>query len=71
MARPKRPLPSARPNLLTVYDGRICIGHLLRRGESGVEAFDRDDRSLGIFAEVNAAANAVIAAAHTRAGVAR
>jgi hypothetical protein len=27
----------------------ICIGHALWRGRIGIEAFDRDDRSIGLF----------------------
>jgi hypothetical protein len=44
---------------LAVFDGRECIGHLLPRGESGIEAYDRDDRSLGIFPNPKTAADAV------------
>jgi hypothetical protein len=39
----------AETALLAVYDGRNCVGHLLHRGKSGVEAFDADDNSLGLF----------------------
>jgi hypothetical protein len=42
-----KPLPTT--GLLSVYDGQQCIGHLIRRGKAGVEAFDVEDRSLGIF----------------------
>jgi hypothetical protein len=62
MALSKRPHPTARPSLLTVYDGRTCIGILLMRGKAGVEAFDRDDRSLGIFETQELAARAISAA---------
>jgi hypothetical protein len=34
---------------LAVTDGQQCIGHILHRGKSGVEAFDVDDRSLGLY----------------------
>jgi hypothetical protein len=37
------------PTCLAVYDGRTCIGSLMPRGKSGVEAFDSADRSLGLF----------------------
>jgi hypothetical protein len=53
--------PQARH--LAVYDGRTCVGHLLMRGRAGVEAFDRDDNSLGVFASASDAANAVTTAA--------
>jgi hypothetical protein len=42
-----------------VYDGRQCLGFILRRGKLGFEAIDRDERSLGIFASEREAANAI------------
>jgi hypothetical protein len=47
---------------VAVYSGQRCAGHLISRGKAGVEAFDREDRSLGVFADVISAANAVTAA---------
>jgi hypothetical protein len=47
------------PSLISVFDDRICIGHLLRRGKDGVEAYDTDTVSLGIYSDVDAAALAV------------
>jgi hypothetical protein len=44
---------------LSVCDGQTCIGHLLPRGKAGVEAFDSDDRSIGIYPTQAAAANAI------------
>jgi hypothetical protein len=38
-----------RNSLAYVYDGQQCLGHVLARGKTGFEAFDRDDRSLGLF----------------------
>lgn len=38
-----------RLTLQAVYDGRRCIGHLLSRGKLGIEAYDAETRSLGIF----------------------
>jgi hypothetical protein len=35
--------------MLSVYDGRECIGFILRRGGGGAEAFTADDRSVGLF----------------------
>jgi hypothetical protein len=35
--------------MMSVHDGQACIGFLLQRGRHGVEAFDRDSRSLGAF----------------------
>jgi hypothetical protein len=50
-----------------VTDGREAIGFVLARGRAGHEAFDREQRSLGLFKTAAAAANAVFeAAAHER-----
>lgn len=46
--------------LAYVYDGQQCLGHVLSRGPKGFEAFDRDDRSLGLFATGKQAANALM-----------
>jgi len=46
-----------------VYDGSRCVGFLIQRGKLGVEAFDGDERSLGIFETAERAAAAVRAAA--------
>ena len=45
---------------LAVYDGQQCIGHALSRGKAGVEAFDVQDRSLGIFARLTDAIGACV-----------
>jgi hypothetical protein len=42
-----------------VYDGRQCLGHIIARGKSGFEAFDADDKSLGLFPSQRAAADAI------------
>jgi hypothetical protein len=34
---------------LAVYNGTTCIGHALWRGKTGVEAFNVDDKSIGLF----------------------
>jgi hypothetical protein len=39
-----------------VYDGQQCLGHIIARGRSGFEAFDSEDRSLGLFASQKEAA---------------
>lgn len=49
--------------LTSIYDGQRCIGFLLRRGKSGVEAYDADCISLGLFPTEGEAANAVSGAA--------
>jgi hypothetical protein len=53
---------SRRP-CLAVYAGQTCIGFLLLRGKTGVEAFDAADKSLGIFPDQKSAADAVSARA--------
>jgi hypothetical protein len=47
------------PAMLAVYDGQRCIGHLVNRGRSGLQALDANDRSLGVFATAQAAADAI------------
>jgi hypothetical protein len=49
--------------MLSVYDGRQCVGHLIRRGKCGVEAFDINEVSLGVFASQYEAIKAVTVAA--------
>jgi len=40
-------------------DGKV-VGHLLSRGVAGTEAFDIDDRSVGLFETEHVAANALL-----------
>jgi hypothetical protein len=49
--------------LAYVSDGREAIGFILARGKLGHEAFDREQRSLGLFKTAPEAANAVFRAA--------
>jgi hypothetical protein len=42
-----------------VYDGRTCRGHVINRGPQGFEAFDHDDRSVGVFSTQREAAAAL------------
>jgi hypothetical protein len=49
--------------MLSVYDSRRCLGYLIARGKNGFEAFDADDRSVGIFRTQHEAANALPAVA--------
>jgi hypothetical protein len=58
-------LPISSPHLTTqaVADGRTCIGFLLPRGKAGVEAFDAEDASLGIYPTTKGAADAISARA--------
>ena len=48
--------------LAYVYDGQQCLGHVLGRGPKGFEAFNRDDKSVGIFETQRQAANALVVA---------
>jgi hypothetical protein len=48
------------PALQTVVIETGVIGQLLNRGLSGTEAFDIDDRSLGVFETAAQAAAAVL-----------
>jgi hypothetical protein len=48
---------------LAVYSGTVCLGHIMLRGKAGVEAYDRDDKSIGIYPDQKAAADAVSLAA--------
>jgi hypothetical protein len=47
------------PTLLSVFDGRRCAGFLLNRGVTGWEAFDADQKSLGVFPTRRDAADAI------------
>jgi hypothetical protein len=58
---------SAPPaSLVSVYDGRQCIGHLVGRGPLGVEAYDQHDRSIGLFETAPLAASALVGAGGER-----
>ena len=46
--------------LAYVYDGRECLGFVLARGRSVFEAFDREERSLGLFPTAKQAAGALL-----------
>jgi len=50
------------PTMITIIHGDNVAGFLLARGRQGIEAFDRDERSLGVFTDPQAAHDAVIAA---------
>src|SRR5262249_48076261 len=53
----------SHPKLLTVTDGRNCIGFLLSRGRDGIEAFTSDETSIGLFPTAKLAADALSARA--------
>jgi hypothetical protein len=44
---------------LAVYNGTRCVGHVIARGRRGYEAFDVDDRSVGLFPTPQEAAGAL------------
>jgi hypothetical protein len=54
---------ASQPPWLAVYLGQTCVGHTLNRDKLGYEAYDRDDRSLGVFADQSSTASAVAEAA--------
>jgi hypothetical protein len=50
---------TTRPSLVSVYDGRKCLGFIFARGCRGYEAFSADERSLGVFLDQREALDAV------------
>jgi hypothetical protein len=44
---------------MMVFDERRCIGQIMRRGPTGLEAFNAADESLGLFQTETDAAAAV------------
>jgi chitinase len=50
---------SSTTAILSVYDGRFCVGFILARGRDGFEAFNADETSLGLFSTQDAAASAI------------
>lgn len=52
--------PKPTPTMVSVYDGTTCIGHVLASGPKHFEAFDRDDKSIGIFERQRQAASALL-----------
>lgn len=53
-APPKQP-----SNWLAVYNGTTCIGHAVWRGRIGVEAFNVNDKSIGLFPTLKDATTAL------------
>ena len=56
--------------LAYVTAGRKAIGHIIARGKLGFEAFDSEERSLGLYPTAPAAANAVFDASANKGGTA-
>jgi len=54
--------------LAYVTDGRQAIGFVLKRGPFGFEAFNCEERSLGMYPTAPEAANAVFQAAENERG---
>jgi hypothetical protein len=46
--------------LLSAYDGQRCIGFVCSRGKLGFEAFDSEERSLGVYGTQRDAAAAIM-----------
>jgi len=59
MGRVMSAAPSSSP-MVSVCDGRDCIGWVFNRSSAGFEAFDRDQKSLGIFRTQREAATAIM-----------
>jgi Protein of unknown function (DUF2800) len=60
-----------RPRLVSVMNGSACAGFLINLGARGVEAFDQDEKSLGIFPDASSAAAVVkklVTPTHSRFG---
>jgi hypothetical protein len=55
----------AAPRMTPVMNGGVCAGFLISLGARGIEAFDRNERSLGVFGSPIEAANAVTREAGT------
>jgi hypothetical protein len=47
------------PRMVPVMAGRTCVGFLINQGPLGVEAYDANEKSLGIFPNAVEAAAAV------------
>jgi len=43
--------------MISIYDGRQCVGFVLAHGRRGYEALDAGERSLGVFTTKDAAIN--------------
>jgi hypothetical protein len=39
--------------MISIYDGRSCIGFVLARGRRGYESFDASEYSFGVFETKN------------------
>jgi len=59
--RTSKAAPSFVPSskMLSIYSGQQVVGWLLARGPAGIELFDRDGTSLGLFLTQDLAAEAL------------
>src|SRR5262249_59038339 len=48
------------PRLASIMNDGACAGFLINLGARGVEAFDKDEKSLGVFPDAISAATAVL-----------
>src|SRR5262249_10847377 len=55
----REPAAAVTPRLVPVMSGGGVAGFLMNLGVHGVEAFDKDEKSLGVFPDVISAATAV------------
>lgn len=53
------PTDSSTQSFLAVYSGTDHLDFLLLRGKTGVEAFDTDHHSIGVYRDQRSAADAV------------
>ena len=51
---------AAKSPMTPVIVNKRCIGHVLARGKAGFEAFDINDKSVGLFADERAAIAALL-----------
>jgi hypothetical protein len=60
-AKPPTILQTLGPSWVAVYDdAKNCLGHVLNRGpRRGYQALDASDQTIGFFADLKAAADAV------------
>jgi hypothetical protein len=58
-ARPRWGCAMSESAMVSVIAGARCVGFLIGRGREGVEAYDSNERSLGIFLDPIEAARAV------------
>jgi hypothetical protein len=49
-----------RAQMVAVYDGQRCLGHVLGRGKAGFEAFDIANQRIGLSSTQREAAAAIM-----------